>query len=41
LGDTPNDLKEYNDYYERKYNEKKEFGVLYTGAIPSKHEQKK
>ena len=29
------------EYYERKYNEKKEYGVLYTGDIPSKEEQER
>ena len=28
-------------YYEKKYNEKKEQGVLYTNQIPSKRQQKK
>ena len=35
------DLKEYNEFYERKFIEKKEYGVLYTGEIPSKEEQKR
>ena len=33
--------KEYNEFYERKFIEKKEYGVLYTGEIPSKEEQKR
>ena len=29
--ESPQDVKDYNDYYERKFKEKKEYGVLYTG----------
>ena len=28
-------LEKYEEYYVKKYNEKKEFGELYTGQLPS------
>jgi hypothetical protein len=30
--------EENNKYYEGKYREKKELGVLYTGLVPSKRQ---
>lgn len=35
-GDSKADMEENDRYYECKYREKKELGVLYTGLVPSK-----